>query len=69
MHEFIIAMDNYFMLPKMLAKLQDIGIGVVRTACFRMSWPSKELKNIAQIDTDFNDFFWTVDNLGTLVAH
>eukprot|EP00957_Ditylum_brightwellii_P200932 15316684-Ditylum_brightwellii.AAC.1 len=66
MNEFIIAMDYYFMLPKVLAKLQDIGIGIVGTACFRMSWPPKELKNAAQADADFSDFFWTVEDLRTL---
>eukprot|EP00957_Ditylum_brightwellii_P187319 14266982-Ditylum_brightwellii.AAC.1 len=32
-----------------------------------MCWHPKELKNVAQTDADFNNFLWTVDNLGTLV--
>eukprot|EP00957_Ditylum_brightwellii_P043476 3296087-Ditylum_brightwellii.AAC.1 len=55
--KFIIAMKNYFTLPKLLAKLQDIGIGIVGTALFRMNWLPKELKNVAQANADFNDFF------------
>eukprot|EP00957_Ditylum_brightwellii_P192313 14639681-Ditylum_brightwellii.AAC.1 len=61
-------MDNYFTLPKVLGKLLDLGIGVVGTAYFRISWYPKELKNGAQENADYNDFFWAVDFLGTIVA-
>ena len=66
--QFILAMDNYFTLPKVIAKLRDKNIGVVGTARFRRNWPCKELRNINLDDVKFNDFFWTVDEHGTLVA-
>eukprot|EP00957_Ditylum_brightwellii_P085708 6520154-Ditylum_brightwellii.AAC.1 len=69
MRDSIIAMETYFALPKMVGKLCNLGIGVIRTAHFQMSWPPKELKGVSQTNVDFNDFYWTVDYLGSLVAH
>ena len=65
---FIIAMDNYFTLPKVMKKLREKDIGVVGTACFRKNWPPKELKNINADEVDFNDFYWTIDENNTLVG-
>eukprot|EP00957_Ditylum_brightwellii_P012685 959141-Ditylum_brightwellii.AAC.1 len=61
-------MDNYFTLPKVFGKLCDLGIGVIGTAHFRMSWPPKELRGVSQTNADFNIFYWTIDDLGTLIA-
>eukprot|EP00957_Ditylum_brightwellii_P101329 7721844-Ditylum_brightwellii.AAC.1 len=61
-------MDNYFTLPKVIGKLRNSGIGIVGTAQARRGWPPKELSNIAQQDANFNDFFWTIEKYGTLVA-
>jgi len=68
MKDFIVAMDNYFTLPRVLAKLRELGIGCVGTARYRNAWPPKELRNVDQTSADFNDFFYCVDSLGTLVA-
>ena len=61
-------MDNYFTLPRVIAKLRDLSVGCVGTARFCNGWPSKELRDVNQSSADFNDFFWTVDSFGTLVA-
>eukprot|EP00957_Ditylum_brightwellii_P134295 10239008-Ditylum_brightwellii.AAC.1 len=61
-------MDNYFTHPKVVGKLHNLGIGVVGTIRFQMSWPPKELRGASQTNVDFNEFYLTVDNLGTLVA-
>ena len=34
MTKFCLAMDNYFTLPKVIAKLREKGVGVVGTAQF-----------------------------------
>ena len=64
----IIAMDNYFTLPKVIAKLRSLGIGIVGTARFRRSWPPNCLKSIDANNVDFNDFYWCIDEHGTLVG-
>ena len=46
MNDFVIEMDNYFTLPKLIRKLRDIGLGVVGTARFRKGWPPKKLREI-----------------------
>ena len=66
--KFIVTMDNYFTLPKVIAKLREKGIGVVGTSRFRKNWPSKELKCIDGEKVQFNDFFWMIDTHSTLVA-
>eukprot|EP00957_Ditylum_brightwellii_P125459 9562804-Ditylum_brightwellii.AAC.1 len=68
MRDFIIVLDNYFTLPKVVGKLCNLGIGVVGADRFQMSWPPKDLKGLSQTNADFNDFYWAVDYLGTLVA-
>ena len=65
---FIIAMDNYFTLPKVIKLLREKGIGVVGTGRFRMGWPGPELKGIKVENVNFNDFYWMVDEYGTLVG-
>eukprot|EP00957_Ditylum_brightwellii_P016877 1273058-Ditylum_brightwellii.AAC.1 len=34
-----------------------------------MSCPPKELKGASQSNANFNEFYWTVDDLATFVAH
>eukprot|EP00957_Ditylum_brightwellii_P044780 3397046-Ditylum_brightwellii.AAC.1 len=63
-----LAMDNYFILPKVIAKLCKIGVEIVGTMCARRGWPLKELNNVMQQDANFTDFFWTVDDFSTLVT-
>ena len=63
-----LAMDNYFTLPKVIKALRDKSIGVVGTARFKQSWPPKELKSIDAKNVEFNDFLYTFDKYGTLVA-
>ncbi len=64
--KFIIAMDNYFTRPKVIAALSDMDVGVVGTSRFTKSWPPTSLKKIK--DAHFNEFFYTIDEHGTLVA-
>ena len=45
---FVIAMDNYFTLPKIIKKLHDLDIGVVRTARCKQGWPLKKSGNSRQ---------------------
>eukprot|EP00957_Ditylum_brightwellii_P037467 2833832-Ditylum_brightwellii.AAC.1 len=68
MDAFRLAMDNYFTLPKVIAKLRKISFGIVGTACARRGWPLKELSNVTQQDVNFNYFSWTVNDFGTLVV-
>eukprot|EP00957_Ditylum_brightwellii_P014310 1077312-Ditylum_brightwellii.AAC.1 len=42
-------MDNYFTLPQVMENLQDIGIGIVGTTCFRMRWSPKDQNNVVQV--------------------
>ena len=49
---FIIAMDNYFTLPKVIKALRDSNIGVVGTARFGRGWPPAELKKISDKETN-----------------
>ena len=67
-NSFIIAMDNYFTLPKVIYALRKLGVGIVGTAKYQKSWPPLCLKKIDDKKSNFNDFFWTVDPYGTLVA-
>ena len=68
MTTFCIAMDNFFTLPSVMKTLRDKGIGAVGTARFKQNWPPKELKLIDKSQAEFNDFFYTYDDFGTLVA-
>ena len=68
MHSLCLAMDNYFILPNVIAALQENNIGVVRTSKFRRNWPSKDLTKIQQEKVDFNNFFYCVDDEGTLTT-
>eukprot|EP00957_Ditylum_brightwellii_P041278 3125114-Ditylum_brightwellii.AAC.1 len=61
-------MDNYFTLPRVIAKLRDVSVGCIGTASFCNGWPSKELRDVNQSSADFDDFFWSVDSFGTLVT-
>ena len=66
--KFIIAMDNYFTLPGVIARLRGMNIGVVGTGRFRRNWPPKILRDVSADNADFNDFYWTVDEHGTLLG-
>ena len=66
--QYAIAMDNYFTLPKIIAKLRDMDVGVVGTARFKRNWPQKEIREVTMEKSNFNDFFWSVDEHGTLIA-
>eukprot|EP00957_Ditylum_brightwellii_P100473 7658487-Ditylum_brightwellii.AAC.1 len=68
MDAFCLAMDNYFTLLKVIAKLHKIGVGIVGTVRARRGWPPKELSNAIQQDANFNNLFWTVDVFGILVV-
>ena len=68
MSMFCIAMDNYFTLPGVIKQLRDKCIGVVGTARFKQSWPPKELKDIDKNDAEFNDFYYSYDEHGTLIG-
>ena len=66
--KFIVTMDNYFALLGVISKLRKMNIGVVGTGRFRRNWPPKSLKDVNVDDADFNDFYWTVDENGTLLG-
>eukprot|EP00957_Ditylum_brightwellii_P028289 2137275-Ditylum_brightwellii.AAC.1 len=61
-------MDNYFIIPKIIACLREMNIGVVGTSHFRKARPPKVLRNIMQQEARFNDFYWCVDEFGTLLG-
>eukprot|EP00957_Ditylum_brightwellii_P046704 3544204-Ditylum_brightwellii.AAC.1 len=44
--DFIVAMENYFTLPRAIAKLHDLSVGCIGTARFCIGWPSKELRDV-----------------------
>ena len=64
--KFIIVMVNYFIRPKVIVALSDMDIGVVGTSRFTKSRPSTSLKQIN--DAHFNDYFYTTNERGNLVA-
>ena len=68
MDKFCLAMDNYFTVPTAIKKLRDENIGVVGTARFKRNWPPKELKDVNVENCNFNDFYYTYDDHGSLVA-
>ena len=61
-------MDNYFTLPKILNKMRGMGCGVVGTSILREGWTPKILKDVNQKNSIFNDFYWNIDEHGTLLA-
>ena len=67
-HVYIVAMDNYFTLPKVISKLCELGIGIVGTSRFKQNWPPTELKNINDDNAQFNDFYWMIHENETLIA-
>eukprot|EP00957_Ditylum_brightwellii_P113381 8645602-Ditylum_brightwellii.AAC.1 len=44
MDKFCLVMDNYFDLPKVIASLYEMNIGVVGTSHFREAWPPRDLQ-------------------------
>ena len=68
MKYFCLAMDNYFTLPKVVAALREKNIGVVGTSRFRKNWPHEDLRNAPKESADFNDFYYCVDEHGTLTV-
>ena len=68
MDKFIIAMDNYFTIPSVIKYFRDIGIGIVGTSRFKRNWPTQKLKKVEQQKAQYNDFYYAVDQYGTLVA-
>jgi len=66
--DFVIAMDNYFTRPKVIFELRKLNIGILGTAQYQRGWPPEVLKKVDDKKCNFNDFFWTVDEYGTLVA-
>eukprot|EP00957_Ditylum_brightwellii_P037011 2802155-Ditylum_brightwellii.AAC.1 len=68
MEQFCLAMDNYFTTPKVIACLHEMNIGVVGTSSFRKAWPPKALQSFTQQEAKFNDFYWCVDEFGTLLG-
>ena len=61
--KFVIAMDNYFTRPKVIAALRDLGIGIVGTAKYQQGCPPVCLKQVKDTTADFNDFFGQLTNL------
>ena len=56
-------------LTKVIHPLRQAGIGIVGTARFRgKSWPPRELRALTKEKANFNDFFYTVDEFGTMCA-
>ena len=68
MKYFCLALDNYFTLPKAIFALREQNIGVIGTARGRRNWPPSEIACIEQKSATFNDFYYCVDQYGTLVA-
>ena len=71
--KFILCMDNYFTLPKVMKKLRELGIGCVGTARARTGWPPAELSkthinDVTDNNVTFNQLYWTIDKFGTLVS-
>ena len=66
--KYVITMDNYFTSPKVIKSLRDRDIGVVGTARFKKTWPPQCLKQINSETVKFNDFYWMVDDDGTMLG-
>jgi len=61
-------MDNYFTMPKIIHKLREQGIGIVGTSRFRRNFPPKDLKEVSDEKSNFNDFYWMIDEGKTLLG-
>ena len=57
-----------FTLPKIIERLRNMDMSVVGTARFKRNWPQKEIREVTMEKSNFNDFFWSVDEHGTLIA-
>ena len=68
MKKFVVAMDNYFTLPRVMKKLRELDVGVVGTARFKRSWPPKQLKELTIDQVNFNEFHYCIDEHGTLLG-
>eukprot|EP00957_Ditylum_brightwellii_P206256 15347574-Ditylum_brightwellii.AAC.1 len=68
MENFVLAMDNYFTLPRVIHAFREMGIGVVGTSHFRKRWPPKNLCAVTQQQAKFNDFYWCIDGYGMLLG-
>ena len=68
MKYFCLALDNYFTLPKAIFALREQNIGVIGTARRRRNWPPSEIASIEQNSATLNDFYYCVDQYGTLVV-
>ena len=68
MAKFVIAMDNYFTKPSVMKRLRDMNIGVVGTSQMQKNWPPKALRDVQKETSSFNDFYYDVDEYGTLVG-
>ena len=66
--KLVVAMDNYFTLPKVCEMLRKENIGCVGTARFRGNWPPQNLRDIDIKQVTFNELFYTVDAFGTLIV-
>ena len=64
---FVIEMENYFILPKLMAMLQEFMRGVVGTVNLCLGWRSKSFKEIDDTQINFNKLFCSVDSFGTLL--
>ena len=54
---FVIEMENYFTFTKAMAMLREFMIVVLGTARFRPGWPSQNVKEIDDIQINFNEIF------------
>ena len=64
---FVIAMENYFTFPKVLAMLKEFMIGVVGTVRFCPGLSGQNIKEIDDTQINFNELFCSVDSFETLV--
>eukprot|EP00957_Ditylum_brightwellii_P104301 7945018-Ditylum_brightwellii.AAC.1 len=53
MDTFVLAMDDYFEIPRVIHALRKVGIG----------WPSKDLHAITQQESNFNEFIGALMNM------
>eukprot|EP00957_Ditylum_brightwellii_P204877 15341190-Ditylum_brightwellii.AAC.1 len=57
MEKFVLVMDNYFVLSRVIHALRNMGIGVVGTSHFRKGWHPKDLHSITQQESNFNNVY------------
>ena len=58
---FVIEMNNDFNFPREMEMLQEFMIGVVGTARFSPGRPDQNVKEIDDIQINFNEIFWSID--------